>query len=199
MVKPFQRILLFILLLTLARCGAFPGSRNSAEQTPFFRPPTSAVGLPTVSLTLVPTAALLTPALSVETAPETATPACEDNLTFLQDLSIPDGTVVSPEATLDKRWQIQNSGNCNWDERYRVRRIAGATLGAAEEQALFPARSGSQTSLRMVFKAPAEPGSYRSAWQAISPQGAPFGEPFFIDIVVANAENAGATTATPAP
>jgi hypothetical protein len=120
-------------------------------------------------------------------------------LTFLQDLSIPDGTVVSPEATLDKRWQIQNSGNCNWDERYRVRRIAGAALGVAEEQALFPARSGSQASLRMVFKAPAEPGSYRSAWQAITPQGAPFGDPFFIDIVVTNQNSAGDTTATPAP
>jgi hypothetical protein len=35
-----------------------------------------------------------------------------------------------------------------------------------------------------VFKAPSEPGSYRSAWQAYNPQGEPFGDPFFIDFVV---------------
>jgi hypothetical protein len=36
----------------------------------------------------------------------------------------------------------------------------------------------------MVFIAPEEPGNFRSAWQAYDPQDNPYGDPFFIDIVV---------------
>ena len=109
---------------------------------------------------------------------------CQDLLSFLSDVTIPDGTVVGPDSTLDKRWEVENSGNCNWDSTYRVRLIAGSEMGAQPEQALYPARSGSRAVIRIVFKAPSEPGAYRSAWQAYNPQGEPFGDPFFIDIVV---------------
>ncbi len=113
-----------------------------------------------------------------------STPVCLDNLTFLSDVTIPDGTEVEPNSTLDKRWEVQNSGNCNWDERYRLRLIAGPAMQASEEQALFPARSGAKAVIQVVFQAPAEPGAYRSAWQAYNPSGQPFGDVIFIDIVV---------------
>lgn len=113
-----------------------------------------------------------------------ATPVCIDNLTFIADATIPDGTEVQPNSTLDKRWEVKNSGNCNWDERYRLRLIAGPGMEADQEQALFPARSGTQVLIQIVFQAPGEPGTYRSAWQAYNPDGQPFGDPIFIDIVV---------------
>jgi hypothetical protein len=112
------------------------------------------------------------------------TPACTDILSFLEDVSIPDGTVFRPGESLDKRWRVENSGSCNWDDRYRLRLISGPDLGAIPEQALYPARSGAQIELRIVFTSPAEPGTYRSAWQAHDPQGRPFGDPFYIEIVV---------------
>jgi hypothetical protein len=121
---------------------------------------------------------------SAESPNPTVTVPCSNNLAFLKDVTIPDGTVVAPEATLDKRWEVHNSGNCNWGESYRVRLIAGSELGAQREQALFPARSDSRVILRIVFKAPLEPGTYRSAWQAFNPQGEPFGDPFFIEVTV---------------
>jgi hypothetical protein len=152
------------------------GDGTRGEQTPLFRPPTQAAP---------PT----TPAPQAGQKGPTATPTlpagdCENNLVFLADQTIPDGTVVGPLSTLDKRWEVENGGTCNWDARYRVRLIAGPDLGAQAEQALYPARSGSGAVIRMVLKAPAEPGSYRSAWQAVNPQGEPFGDPFFIEIVV---------------
>jgi hypothetical protein len=109
---------------------------------------------------------------------------CIDNLTFISDVSIPDGTEVQANATLDKRWEVKNSGNCNWDEHYRLRLIAGPAMDAVQEQALYPARSGGQVILQIIFQAPAEPGSFRSAWQAYNSDGQPFGDPVFIDIVV---------------
>jgi hypothetical protein len=115
----------------------------------------------------------------------TETPPCTDNLTFLEDLSIPDGSLVVPGQLLDKRWRVQNSGSCNWDERYRLKLIAGPDMGASSEQALIPARSGSTALIRILFTAPSEAGTYRSAWQAYDPQGRPFGDPFFIEVVIA--------------
>jgi hypothetical protein len=85
---------------------------------------------------------------------------------------------------LDKRWQVQNSGTCNWDSSYRMKLIAGPELSAQSEQALYPARSGTEMVIRILFTAPSEAGTYRSAWQAFDPQGEPFGEPFFIEVVV---------------
>jgi hypothetical protein len=57
-------------------------------------------------------------------------------------------------------------------------------MGAAEEQALYPARAGTQPTLRVTFTAPAESGSYESAWQAVDPKGNFFGDLIFIKIVV---------------
>lgn len=114
----------------------------------------------------------------------TPTPTCTNVLIFLSDITIPDGSVVSPGEKLDKQWQLQNNGSCNWDSSYQVRLIAGPEMGVDSDQALYPARSGIEFPFRMVFTAPDEPGAYRSAWQAYDSSGTAFGDPFFIDIVV---------------
>jgi len=121
--------------------------------------------------------------LTAESLP-TPTPACTNGLEFVEDVTIEDGSVVSPGQRLDKRWKVLNAGSCNWGLEYEVQLIAGPAMGVPIAQALFPAISGTETEIRMVFAAPDEPGSYRSAWQANDPQGNPFGDPFFIDIVV---------------
>ncbi len=101
----------------------------------------------------------------------------------MNDATVPDGTIISPGASIDKQWIVSNSGSCNWDARYRLKWIGGDTLGAAE-QALFPARAGTQATLRVIFIAPNEIGNYESAWQAYGPDGAAFGDPVYVKIVV---------------
>jgi hypothetical protein len=107
-----------------------------------------------------------------------------DGLAFLEDLTVPDGTVVSPGASVDKRWLVQNNGSCNWDSRYRLIFVGGLEMGAAIEQALYPARAGSQAAIRITFTAPDQPGTYTTAWQAVDPNGEPFGDAVFMKIVV---------------
>lgn len=157
-------------------CNAIRPMRLAPNQeaTPFLAP------------TYVPTP--IPPGVTVDPATirATPTPLCEDSLTFLSDLTIPDGSQVSAGATMDKRWEVQNSGSCNWTEGYTLRLIAGVDLGANPQQALYPARSGTRAVIRMTFQAPIEPDSYRSAWQAYDPAGKPFGDPIFIDFVVSS-------------
>ena len=114
----------------------------------------------------------------------TPTTPCTDNLLFLDDLTIPDYSVLPPGMALDKQWLVQNSGSCNWDSRYRLRLVSGDALGAPAEQALYPARAGMQATIRIFFTAPLEPGEYYSEWQAFDPNGLPFGESFAIRISV---------------
>jgi hypothetical protein len=167
--------LALIITLGLSGCGLHPQLADpSSANDAIFRPPTQQ---PTLTPTLAAPAAVTSPR-------STPLIACKDNLTFVNDQTIPDGTQVSPNSTLDKRWEVENSGTCNWDELYHIRLIGGPELGAAPVQSLFPARSGTRVIIRILMTAPAEPGSYHSAWQAYNPADEPFGDPFFIDIVV---------------
>jgi hypothetical protein len=110
--------------------------------------------------------------------------ACTDNLSYVEDVSIPDGTIVAPGEQMEKIWRVENSGTCGWDSRYRLRLDSGEELGAQSEQALYPARAGTQLEIHLLFTAPQEAGYHRTAWQAYGPDGNPFGDQIYMDIVV---------------
>jgi hypothetical protein len=109
---------------------------------------------------------------------------CSNNLTFIDDVTIPDNMFATFGLALDKQWLIQNSGTCNWNSSYRLKRIGGAELGAPEEVALYPAKAGTQATIRILFSAPFTEGAYESAWRAVDPTGTAFGDPIFIRITV---------------
>jgi hypothetical protein len=170
----FKRLEVFLaLLLTLNSC-------TPASTPTFFVPPTQAAQL--IPITAVPVTAPVTaiPTLVIPTP----TALCTNNLTFIQDLTIPDGTTVTPGESIDKQWSVSNSGTCNWDSRYRLKMISGDNMGAPKEQALYPARAGTKATLRIVFTAPQNSGTYRSAWQAYAPDGSLFGSEVYIQITV---------------
>lgn len=175
-------------------CSAPAGRSATPAQAVVTQPATAAPASPappTLVITLTATQFRLAsptpqPSPTPPPRPPTSTPVCQDGLRFLADITIPDGTIVAPGETLDKQWQVENSGSCNWNERYRLRRISGPALGAPDEQPLYPARSGTQAIIRILLVAPSEPGTYRSAWQAYNPQGEPFGDPIFVEILVSS-------------
>ncbi len=154
-----------LLLIDITACGGATPIPSTITPAPSPQFPTE---------TAVPTYAIIS----------TATAACIDGLSFLADATIPDFSIVAPGSVLEKQWLVQNSGSCNWDERYRLRLVSGELLGASPEQALYPAHAGSQATLQIIFAAPTDPGTYTSEWQAFDPNGIPFGDSFFIKITV---------------
>ncbi|MDK1029383.1 MAG: NBR1-Ig-like domain-containing protein [Anaerolineae bacterium] len=150
--------------------------------TPFV-PPKAASQTPSVVDGSTPVIMTSTPVPTPKESP-TATPPCTYRLEYVEDITIPDGTVVSPNARVDKQWLVLNNGSCNWDSRYRLKLVGGVDMGAPIEQALFPARSGTQATIHIIFTAPSVPGTYTSAWQAFNPEGAAFGEAVFMEIIV---------------
>jgi hypothetical protein len=179
----------WILLSIVLICGFAEGCAPNRQATPasnnpeeVYRPPTVIVETPLV-VAILPS---LTPTgIDLQkTARPTATPDCEDDLHFLEDLTIPDGAQVSPGGIVDKRWTVENAGSCNWDRRYRLRMVEATSPEGPVEQALYPARSGTRAILRVLFTAEEDPGSYRRAWQAFNPKGEAFGDVIYVEYVI---------------
>lgn len=193
-IRRHTRAIVYAVFLAFLAAACAP----SSEAEPFI-PPT-APATPTMVITVVslwtPTAALdaaLEPTAmpTPDSAPEpgddpTSTPEpCSDNLTFLDDLTVPDGSPANPGERIDKQWRVQNSGTCDWDARYRLKLVGGfPPLGAELSQQLFPARAGVKATIQIFFIAPPASGLYRSAWMAYGPDDQPFGEMIFIEFVV---------------
>ncbi|MBV6397058.1 MAG: hypothetical protein HFACDABA_02662 [Anaerolineales bacterium] len=170
---------ILILLLTSA-CG------RDTTPTPFrppteSSPPTAPPPTPQADATL----ASIFPTQTFPPALPSATPPCLNDLTFLTDITYPDGTVVLPGSIIEKQWLIQNTGACDWNPRYSLRFVGGDSLGATETMPLYPARAGARITLSLQFTAPLFAGTYESQWQAVDPDGEFFGDAVFLLITVA--------------
>jgi hypothetical protein len=153
--------------LVLVGCHAAPETATPISWTP----------LPIAQAT--PTS---TPVPTQQVLPRTQ--FCEDDARFLEDITIPDGTIVVPGAELDKRWSVQNSGTCDWGPGYRLVRVVDDPFEGPDSLALYPARSGMAAVWQVVLKAPLVPGDYLSRWQAQDPNGQFFGDEVFLLILV---------------
>lgn len=177
---PNRYLIPFLLTLILA-------SACSPISTPApFIPPTNQAPLIEPDLIIIPTPTtnqvqvIIIPTI----IPTIDQSNCINNLSFIEDITIPDNSFVPFGSAIDKQWLVENNGTCNWNSEYRLRHTGGAVLGAPEEVAIFPARSGTQTTIQITFTAPFEEGTYESAWQAFDPNGLAFGDPIYIRIIV---------------
>lgn len=167
---PFRGIIYLCFILLLSACGE--------QET---RMPENIFLAPTVGDSTPPVIETSTP---INFPTQIPTETCENELTFVDDLTVPDGTAFPPGAQIEKIWLVSNDGSCNWDANYSIRHVSGPILGGNTNQGLIPARSGSEVQIRILFEAPTVSGSYQSSWQAYTPSGDAFGDPFFIDFLV---------------
>ena len=173
--KKFLILISYIgILILLSGCFRPLQADPLEADVPAFVPPTLVPPTPTIEIAPTPK----------QSSDNSQTDACIDNLTFIEDKSIPDGTKLTPGSVIEKEWDVKNSGTCNWGPGYTIRLIGGPALEATSPQDLFPARSGTSLTIRIDFIAPEEPGNYRSAWQAYNPSELAFGDSFYIDVVV---------------
>ena len=163
------------LLLMLTGCGALPPSRPvpAEQQSPLFKAPTLFVASGATEA-----------AGDQQSAEPTQVANCTNDLDFIEDLSIPDGTQLAPSKAVLKEWKLRNSGTCNWNSEYSVRLTSGDALGVEPMLALIPARYGTEAVVSITFTTPSEPGRYSATWRAHGPDGEPFGEWFTIEIAV---------------
>lgn len=140
------------------------------------------------SFTQTPTPVPATPTPAI---PPTATPIpipC-NQAQFLQDVTIPAGSVLPVGTRFIKTWRVQNTGSCSWDAGYALVFASGSQLGSITSVILPVVVAPGQTAdLSTTLTAPLMPGYYQSSWLLRSPENALFGAgpegltPFLVQI-----------------
>lgn len=167
----------------------------------------TALPTPTVTPTIqLPTA--ITESDSTSTTPlvtsESGSTPNPNKMTFVTDVTIPDGQVIPPGSKFVKTWRIKNSGTTTWTANYRVRLWAGNSFGAPTSFLLAQeVKPNAEVDISIEFTAPSQTGEYISHWILSDDQEANFGNTFYVNFVVGVPASPTATlvepTSTPAP
>lgn len=207
---------LSVLLLTLllVACGAGEDGLASEETvnsiytqvalTLSAQPaPATATSMPT--FTAFPTLAsvLLNPAtvtpsyspVSLSSAGSSAV-GC-DNSAYLSDVTIPDGTVLTPASTFTKTWSLQNTGSCDWTTSYSIVFYSGNAMSGVTTTLSESVAVGSSGEISVALTAPSAAGSYTGYWRLQNASGTSFGEAVYVQIVVSGSTSTETITSTP--
>lgn len=120
------------------------------------------------------------------------TQACTDRARFVDDITIPDGTVIRPGQTFTKTWRLANEGTCTWTTDYAIVFLQGTRMSKEAQLNLpAPVLPGDTVDLSVRLTAPETAGSFQADWLLANSAGETFGlgdesdKSFWIQIVVA--------------
>lgn len=113
---------------------------------------------------------------------EDATPTpqavnCTNRVKFVEDITIPDGTIVAAGKPFTKTWKLQNVGTCIWNEDYRFEFVDGNLMGA-NASIPFPNKvyyPDDTIEISVYMTAPETVGNYQGNWKITAPDGTQFG------------------------
>ena len=211
--KPKLMVMAILFVLLTAACGSgTPGTqeptadvaaiRTSAASTvisqftltaaaftptpPSQSQPTETTAAPaTTEVSTTGTAATVTtPAAQVTNAQGTTVALC-DSLTFVADVTVPDGTSMSPGQDFLKTWRVKNTGSCPWGAGYKLVYADYQDDMSGQFQPLSGViQPGQEVEISVQFTAPDAANQYVSAWQMSNPAGVTFPQIIFVKIVV---------------
>jgi hypothetical protein len=114
-----------------------------------------------------------------------------DWVSFIKDVTIPDGTVFAPGESLTKTWRLKNRGTCTWTPDYMLVFASGERLGDTTAVRLPGYVSPGQTvDVSVALTAPDSEGRFVGYWMLRNPSGVLFGygdnanQAFYVDIRV---------------
>lgn len=169
---------------------------TSVPPTPVV-PPTEIPTNPAVTVIVTATSVPPTDAPPA-TATNTVSPTCVLNSKFIADLTIPDGTIFTPNAVFNKSWRVQNNGTCAW-ENFSLVFVSGTQMAASGIYPVPTTQAGATADLVVPMTAPANYGNYSGTWRLRDTNGQVFGTPLTVVIKVPSPATAVPPTNTPPP
>ena len=166
-------------------------ARPTDTQTP---PPTHtpAPVTPTRSPTLTPTLFLL-PTIT----PTGGTPG-GDQAAFVADLTIPDGTDLSPGEKFTKSWRLSNTGTSVWTSNYALAYLGGSQMDGPNAVSLTQTvNPGESVDISVNLVAPLETGNYKGFWGMRNAGGQQFPNQVYVEIDVVGGTPPAQNTAPP--
>lgn len=168
-----RRISLVLVMVLLGVILVACGSQAEVEPT------SEALPGPLAELSATRTAiALLPPEPSATPMPDVAArPNCNNVSAYVQDVTVPDGTLFVENQPFVKTWRVRNDGDCTWGDGYSLVFSGGDAMtdnfSVPITQTTEP---GNMIDLSVDLVSPAQPGKYRGEWKLESPYGEIFGE-----------------------
>jgi hypothetical protein len=151
-------------------------TQNAPTQTPL--PPTA-----------IPTSTPV-PATNTPLPTATAVTYC-DWVSFVKDVTIPDGSILDPNETFTKTWRLRNRGTCTWTPDYMLVYTSGTQMGGTTAVRLPGYVAPGQTvDVSVPLTAPDDEGKYVSYWMLRNGSGTLFGygdkanQAFYVEIKV---------------
>ena len=145
--------------------------------------------------TAIPQPTVAVPTLTLFPTPmASATPTslpC-DSAKFIDDVTIPDDTVMAPGATFTKTWRLKNTGSCIWNTNYAIVFDSGTSMnGPAAKQLAASVAPGQTVDISVDLKAPVNADTYKANWKLRNANGVIFGlgddnKSFWVQIKVAS-------------
>lgn len=198
--KKYRLIALFLInFLLFTVCGPSanpPTSLSETDLPPASRTPTSSVNQTPTENPLIPTITATLPPEATQPLPS-ASPTeddCTPDSEFINDITIPDGTLTNPGDTFVKTWRIRNDGDCTWNSSYQFEQTnsSGNPLLASPQSIPLPnTPPGSvvDISVTLTLAPDAWPGSRQTAdFQFVTPGDQFFGTRPFALITVASSQ-----------
>jgi hypothetical protein len=197
---------LFIILFILSACN-LPSSNPATEDpnavftaaaltvqamSTFSTTQVTPFSTPTLPLPAATNTAAIFPTLPRPTSTVAPPPTLVcDQAQFVQDVTIPDGTIFAPNATFTKTWRLKNAGTCTWSG-YSLVFDSGDSMSGPSPTSIGTVAPNQEVDLSLNLIAPSTTGSYRGYWRIrnaagvfIPVLGGTKGQSFFVDIKVA--------------
>jgi len=105
---------------------------------------------------------------------------------YIDDITIPDGTILAPGEVFVKTWELKNTGYCTWKADSSLVFFKGNSMSGQNTEIGKTLASGNQAKFSIELTAPDAEGTYTGYWILADKYGYPFGTPFFVQIVVKN-------------
>ena len=125
--------------------------------------------------------------------PELTPENCTNRVKFVEDITIPDNSVVAAGKPFTKTWKLQNVGSCVWTDQYSFEFVDGDLMDA-NKKIPFPKKTNiypnGTIEISVYMTAPEQSGKYQGNWKIRTPWGTQFGtgengeNPVWVKIVV---------------
>jgi uncharacterized protein affecting Mg2+/Co2+ transport len=118
---------------------------------------------------------------------------------FVQDVTIPDNTLLAYEQNFKKTWKIQNTGSCTWTGKYYASMVSDDPAspvinGDGTIPVTVNVAPGAIWQYTANLIAPKTAGTYTQYWNMVDDTGTPFtSQPWYVKIKV-NKSGSGSTS-----
>jgi len=167
-----KKLWTFILITSLTLSSCIKISQETTTDTPPLfvtstLPPTKA-GL-SVPTQIPPTGTPDAPTTSTEgTVADNA--SCKDGAVLIQDVTVPDNSLMPRGEKFTKTWRFMNTGKCNWNG-YIIAFFAGDRMEAPDSVPIPQTEAGKTVDVSVELTAPSLDGSYTGFFELRNASG----------------------------